>query len=180
MRSHCNPVGKESAVIPARPQCFRLTHEMLAPAAGCGFTLEIQRQFCSIEEKLALAPDPLQEYSETALAVPRPSHFSPATCAHSCSLCATKGGGWMETPIYGVLILDPSDHSPLELVKSSGAHLVRGAGIRLCGSGGTSSVTPEAPPSRFAVHPARAHADRSVRATHACPRAEMPAPHMKE
>jgi len=95
----------------------------------------------------------------------------------------------MGTPIYGVLILDPSRHSPLEWVKSSGAHLARGAGVLLSGTGGTSAVTPgEDPPGRFAVHPARAYADRpalsevegSVRATHACPRTEMPAPHMKE
>jgi hypothetical protein len=39
---------------------------------------------------------------------------------NSCSMCATKGGLWMSTTICGVLLLDPSPYSPLELVKSVG------------------------------------------------------------
>jgi hypothetical protein len=34
-----------------------------------------------------------------------------------CSVCATKGGVWTGTTICGVLLLDPSPYSPLELVK---------------------------------------------------------------
>jgi hypothetical protein len=85
----------------------------------------------------------------------------------------------METPIYGVLILDPFRHSPLELVKSSGARTARGAGILLCGPGGTSAVTPREAHSRFAVHPAKAYAEKT-RATHAWARTEMTAPRTKE
>jgi hypothetical protein len=39
---------------------------------------------------------------------------------NSCSLCATKGGCGKRTPICGVLLLDPSLYSPLELVTSMG------------------------------------------------------------
>ena len=86
----------------------------------------------------------------------------------------------METPIYGVLILDPSRHSPLELVKSGGAHLASGVGILVVQDGRNLSSYPrEGPPSRLAVHPAKAHAGRDVRATQAT-RARVPAPHMKE
>jgi hypothetical protein len=46
----------------------------------------------------------------------------------------------MRTPIYGVLLLDPSHHSPLEWVKSRGAYPVRRDGITLCGGRGTMEV----------------------------------------
>jgi hypothetical protein len=69
----------------------------------------------------------------------------------------------MGTPICGVLILDPLRYSPLELVQSSGAHLVRWVGILLCGSRRNLGSYPrEELPSRFAVHPARAYLDRRI------------------
>ena len=46
----------------------------------------------------------------------------------------------MRPPIYGVLFLDPSRRSPLELVKSSGAQPVFGEGIILYGQRGTRLV----------------------------------------
>jgi hypothetical protein len=46
----------------------------------------------------------------------------------------------MRTPIYGVLLLDPSRHSPLELVKSRDAYPVRRDGITQCGGRGTMEV----------------------------------------
>jgi hypothetical protein len=51
--------------------------------------------------------------------------FSPNTenARNSCSVSATKGGGEMRAPIYGVLILDPSLLSPLKLVKRWGCRL---------------------------------------------------------
>jgi hypothetical protein len=48
---------------------------------------------------------------------------------NSCSVCATKGGVRTSTTICGVLLLDPSLHSPLELVKSVVTFLVHGDGI---------------------------------------------------
>jgi len=95
----------------------------------------------------------------------------------------------MGTPIYGVLILDPPRHSPLELVKSSDADLAREAGILLRSTGGTSAVTPGRirpadlqciQPRRTRTEPALSEVEGIVRATHACTRTEMSAPQMKE
>src|SRR6266478_6413114 len=63
---------------------------------------------------------PVRRYSKHALAVSRPSYPSPAICPNSCSVCPTKGGLGMRPTICGVLLLDPSPYSPLELVKSMG------------------------------------------------------------
>ena len=105
--------------------------------------------------------------------------YSHQQFAHnSCSICATKGGGWMETPIYGVLVLDPFRHSPLELVKSSGVHSVRGAGIVACRPGGTSTVNPGS--AQQICNTSSQGVRGEEPATHACTRAEMPAPHTKE
>jgi hypothetical protein len=93
----------------------------------------------------------------------------------------------MRTPICGVLLLDPSHPSPLELVKSSAAHLVRGAGILLCGAGGTSAVTPERvrPADLQDIQPGRTRTEMS--ASHMRARGqerprhtEMRAPRVKE
>ena len=63
----------------------------------------------------------------------------------------------MRTPTYGVLLLDPSCHSPLELVKSRDTHSACGEGITLCGQRGTSGVNMAESAqgdSQFAAHPA--------------------------
>jgi hypothetical protein len=53
---------------------------------------------------------------------------------NSCSMCATKGGRRTIPTICGVLSLDPSPYSPLELVKSvddvPGSWQVYGGGIQ--------------------------------------------------
>src|SRR5258708_25757997 len=88
----------------------------------------------------ALESPPVRRYSKHALAVSRPSYPSPAICAYSCSLCATKGGVWMSPTICGVLLLDPSLHSPLELVKSMVAFPVQRDDIKLYDQRGTREV----------------------------------------
>lgn len=63
----------------------------------------------------------------------------------------------MTTPIYGVLLLDPSRHSPLELVKSRDVYSACGEGITLCGQRGTLGVNiaeSAQGDSQFAAHPA--------------------------
>ena len=73
----------------------------------------------------------------------------------------------MRTPIYGVLLLDPSRHSPLELVKSRDAYSACGDGITLCGQRGTSGVNSRSRP-RTAICSAPSQrngvADRTVSA----------------
>ena len=59
---------------------------------------------------------------------------------NSCSVCATKGGVWTTTTICGVLLLDLSLHSPLELVKSVGDVPGYGDDITRCDQRGTSRV----------------------------------------
>src|SRR6266404_1161719 len=85
------------------------------PSASC-----VSTENSAAPALLALECPSVQRYSKYALAVSRPSYPSPATCAYSCSVCATKGGLWMWPTICGVLLLDPSPYSPLELVKSMG------------------------------------------------------------
>ena len=92
----------------------------------------------------------------------------------------------METPIYGVLMLDPSRYSPLELVKSGGADLVRGVGILLCGPGRNLNSNPGRIRSADlqCIQPGRTRAEMSAprkRRRQECPRhTEMHAPQMKE
>ena len=82
----------------------------------------------------------------------------------------------MGTTIYGVLILDPPRHPPLELVKSSDADLAREAGILLRSMGGTSAVTPGRirPADLQCIQPRRTRTAVSALHTHAggqkCPR----------
>src|ERR1700691_509944 len=73
-----------------------------------------------------IASLPRQRYSNDALAVSRLLNSSQYFARNCCSVCATKGGAMDGTTICGVLLLDPSRHSPLELVKSVGDVLVRG------------------------------------------------------
>src|SRR5208282_4018587 len=68
----------------------------------------------------ALESAPRQRYSVYALAISHLLIPHQRLVRNSCSVCATKGGVWTGTPICGVLLLDPSLYSPLELVKSSG------------------------------------------------------------
>jgi hypothetical protein len=79
----------------------------------------------------------------------------------------------MWTPIYGVLVLDPSRHSPLQLAKAVVPAPFAGQ-ASYCAAREEPQQLPPGAPSGFAVHPAKAYAERIPLHTHArgqkCPR----------
>ena len=97
----------------------------------------------TLSQSLHLARRRTRVFSSSGGLPPRCYFFPHAefTC-NCCSVYATKGGGVMGTPIYGVLMLDPSPHWPLQLVKRRGANSVIRERIPLCDPGGTSGVNP--------------------------------------
>ena len=107
----------------------------LKPTRTSSVTQSERRQAASLQKKGRPEAQPALEspaagrYSVYALAASHLLIPHRRFARNSCGMCATKGGRWMGATICGVLLLDPSLCSPLELVKSMGDDLGSGDGI---------------------------------------------------